>query len=138
MPGTNLYPVDPTQRPSLQILSSHPLGNGSAVVCDTGAPPAGGGVPGFDPPEFLQGQNITNALTDLSCRFSVHQTSSVACTLNRFGDFAFLAPTTQTQYCFEVPSTVAFPAGDTVVAAQVLDSLGTVGPKIEIIVRVQP
>lgn len=137
-PGTTLIPADPTQRPSLQILSANNLGNGSVAVCDTGAPPQGGGVPGVNPPDFRAGQSITDALVDMSCRFSWHATSSVACTLNRLGDFAFLSSKTQMQYCFDVPLTVVFPAGDTLVAGQVLDTSGNIGPRAEIIVRVIP
>lgn len=136
--GTNLFPADPAQRPQPQILSAKPLGNGSTEVCDTGPAPQGGGVPGISPPDFRVGQDVTDALRDLMCRFSVHSSSSTACTLNRFGDFGFVGSGTQTQFCFQVPQTVEFPAGDTVLAAQLTDTAGNLGPRKEIVIRVLP
>jgi hypothetical protein len=137
LPGTNLYPSDPAQRPSLQILSERDLGeNPTTTVCDTGPPPDGGGVPGVTPPDFRPGQDVTDALTDMSCRFTVQTSPSSACT-RRFGDFEFLGGGTERQYCFQVPLTVVFPDGKTTVAAQVLDTSGNVGPRKEIVIEVK-
>jgi hypothetical protein len=136
MPGTNLFPADPSARPDPQILSAMPLGNGSTTVCDTGPPPEGGGVPGVDPPDFRSGQDVTDALRDLMCRFSVQSTSSDACTFDRYGQFSFIAAATRRQFCFQVPQTVVFPAGDTVLAAQMRDTSGNLGPRKEIVIRV--
>ena len=105
-------------------------------MCDTGS--SGGGVPGFDPPDFGPGQEVTDALRDLMCRFSVHNSSSGACTLSPYGDFSFMASETRMQYCFQVPWTVIFPPGDTVLAAQIQDTDGNLGPVKEIVIRVGP
>lgn len=136
LPGSNVFPADPAQRPDLQLLADRSLGDGSTTVCDTGPAPAGGGVPGIVPPDFRSGQDVTNALRDLSCRFSVHTSALDACTRVAYGDFGFLASGTQKQYCFEVPQTVAFPVGDTVLAAQLKDTSGNLGPATEVVVRV--
>ena len=135
-PGTATYPSDPAQRPDPQVLSVQPLGNGSVDVCDTGPPPTGGGVPGVDPPDFREGQDVTDALRDLMCRFSVHNTSNDACTLNLLGNYEFVASATKRQFCFQVPQTVVFPPGDTVLAAQLRDTDGNLGPRKEIVIRV--
>jgi len=137
-PGTDLYPLNPTERPDPQVLSARPLGDGSLAVCDTGPPPAGGGVPGIDPPDFRPGQDVTDALRDLMCRFSYQSASEYACTLDSYGVFSFVAPTTRRQFCFQVPQTVVFPDGDTIVAAQMKDTSGNLGPRKEIVIRVGP
>lgn len=134
LPGSNVYPSDPAQRPDLQLLSSRNLGDGSVAVCDTGS--TGGGVPGLPALDFAAGQGVTNVLRDFSCRFSVHASSLDACTRVAYGDFGFLAAGTQKQYCFEVPQTVSFPVGDTILAAQLKDVSGNLGPRTEIVVRV--
>ena len=55
-----------------------------------GPPPTPfGGVPGINPPNFDPGTTITNAIKDMECRFSIQETSDVACTRNNFGDFAY-------------------------------------------------
>jgi hypothetical protein len=135
LPGTLLFPSDPTQRPDLQILASRGLGlNPTTEVCDVGV--SGGGVPGFDPPIIGPGQDITDALTDLACRFEVNSSSSNACTVDQFGLFSFVSAQTLRQYCFQVTRSVAFPTGDTIVALQLRDSQGRLGPKREIVIRV--
>ncbi len=133
-PGTNLVPYDPAERPDPQILSSRPLGDGSTIVCDTGV--EGGGVPAVNPPDFRPGQDVTDALRDLMCRFSVQTSDTDACTKNIWGEYAFLGTNTKRQFCFQVPQTVVFPYGDTIVAAQMRDTAGNLGPRKEILIRV--
>jgi len=106
-------------------------------VCDMGPPPTPfGGVPGVDPPDFAAGQTITDAIQDMQCRFSIQETSSVACTRNRFGDFAFLGASTRKQFCFQVPLSAQFQPGDNLVGIQLRDGAGNIGPKKEIVIRV--
>ncbi|MBX3026038.1 hypothetical protein KF840_14110 [bacterium] len=144
-PGTNLFPPS-TDRGDLQVLVSRPIGDirdpvgfGSTRVCDMGPPPTPfGGVPGTNPPVFASGQSITNAIRDMECRFTIQETTAVACTRTRFGDFGYLGTGTRTQFCYQVPMTAAFQPGDTVVAIQLRDSAGNLGPSKEIVVRVQP
>jgi hypothetical protein len=144
-PGSNLLPAG-SDRGDVQALLSRPTGDpddpvgfGSAAVCDMGPPPTPfGGVPGIDPPNFSAGDAITRAIQDLECRFTVQETAQVACTLNSFGDFSYLGVGTRTQFCYQVPLTGAFQVGDTVVAIQLRDLAGNLGPVKEIVVRVQP
>ena len=132
--GTTLL-VDPTvQRPHLQIQNNRNMGNGSTAVCDIG--PTGGGIPGINPPDFGPGQFISNALADFACRFEYHPPAS-PCTLNSNGIEAMLGPVAPTaQFCNQVASTEAFPQGDSVVTAQVVDTAGNIGPTAQIVVRV--
>ncbi len=126
------------ERPDLQILANRPLGNGSAVVCDVGRPPpfgTGGGVPGFPELQFSSSSEVTAALWDLACRFSVQPSAEEACTLDRFGNFAFLGDGTTIQYCDQVSATAAFPKGDTILRARLRDVAGNAGPAAEIVVR---
>jgi hypothetical protein len=144
-PGTNLFPGT-TDRGDLQVLVSRstgdptdPTGFGSTRVCDAGPPPTPfGGVPGVNPPDFAAGQSTTNAIRDMECRFSIQETSAVACTRNNFGDFAYRGTNTRTQFCYQVPMTAAFQEGDTEVAIQLRDLAGNIGPRKEIVIRVQP
>jgi hypothetical protein len=139
-------------RPSVQVLPSENLGNGSSRICDVG-PPFVGGVPGFDPPHIdcndLSGQELidcqnqvgatTNALVDMACRFLYVSGEGTACTRNQFGAFQFLnsGPEGSTrQYCFQIPSTAALHVGETVFAAQLRDQQGNLGPLREIVIRV--
>ena len=137
-----------SDRGDLQILLSRPIGDpqdpsgfGSTAVCDMGPPPTPfGGVPGINPPIFDGSQQVTNAVQDLECRFSVNTLASIstACTKTRFGDFGYISSATRTQYCYQVPATGAFQPGDTVVSAQLRDVAGNLGPHLEFVVRVVP
>jgi len=125
-------------RPDLQILASRPLGNGSPAVCDTGRPPpfgSGGGIPGFSHLGFAPTSEVTAALWDFACRFSVQPSAEEACTLDRFGNFAFLGEGTTIQYCDQVSAVAAFPKGDTILRARLRDVAGNFGPAAEIVVR---
>ncbi len=136
-PGTNTLPTG-GDRGDVQVLVSNPIGNGSGAVCDAGPPPTPfGGVPG-NPPVFGSGQSITDAIVDMECRFSVQENTTVACTRDRQGDFAFLGTQSRKQFCYQVPQTAEFPVGDTVIAIQLRDLAGNLGPKKEIVVRVTP
>lgn len=144
-PGTNLFPIG-SDRGDLQIVVSQPLGDpddpvgfGSAAVCDMGPEPLPfGGVPAVIPTDFGPGQMITNAIQDMQCRFSVQEATNVACTRNRFGDFAYLNAATTRQFCFQVPGSAQFQPGDNLVVIQLRDAAGNIGPKKEIVVRVEP
>jgi hypothetical protein len=146
-PGTNLFPFG-ADRGDLQILLSRPTGDpqdpigfGSAAVCDMGpAPMPFGGVPGVNPPAFGGGQQITDAIQDLECRFTTNTLSAIsnACTRNRFGDFSYISNGARTQYCYQVPMTGAFQEGDTEVSVQLRDGSGNLGPHREFVVRVVP
>jgi hypothetical protein len=143
----------PSGRPSLQLLNKNKWGNGSSAVCDVGPVPPAGGVPGFDPPyidcaDLLEPElslclsrfaAVTNALKDVACRFIFVNSVGNACTRNKFGDFSYLNPANTTrQYCFQVPVSAELPVGDNVMAAQLRDQQGNLGPKQEIVVRVLP
>jgi hypothetical protein len=80
---------DPRSRPDLEIQTNKDLGDGSKVVCDKRRPNIGG-VPGINPPSFADGREIADALNDLSCRFELFIESASACTVTKYGDFAFL------------------------------------------------
>jgi hypothetical protein len=144
-PGANIFP-DAGDRGDVQVLLSAPIGDindpigfGSTAECDMGPPPTPfGGVPGIDPPDFGPGASITAAIRDFECRFSVQETTGVACTRNNFGDFSYLGAQTRTQFCFQVPMTAAFQPGDTLVRIQLRDLGGNIGPVKELVVRVEP
>ena len=138
--GTVDSPSSGSVRADLQILVSRPLGDGSAAVCDTGPFPDApiGGVPGTDPLEFGPGQQVTDALNDLACRFDVHLTSARACTFDDLGNFSFAAADSERQFC-TVPAIgieLRFPSGDTDVVARVLDTDDNVGSTARMVVRV--
>ena len=67
---------------------------------------------------------MTEAIQDFSCRLSVQEDTSVACTRNRIGAYAYFSPTSRKQFCYQVPETTAFEFGvDTIVAASRLKDL---------------
>lgn len=124
-------------RPHLQLLSNRPLGNGSPAVCDTDSQ-TGGGVPGFNQADFGPGQDVTNALIDLACRYSPFLPSS-PCTLNQNGNQSVLTPgglpSGSRQFCNIVSPLIGLPLGDTEVTVQVVDTSNNIGPRQRIIVR---
>lgn len=133
--------VDPithaSGRPSLQVLADRNLGNGTLQV-DCRTMPLGG-VKSFPGRLHFPGDSdVTTGLTDMACRFELAASASTACTRNRNGDFAFLSAGTNRQYCFQVPEVAKFPIGDTVLAVQLRDTSGNLGPRQEIVVRVDP
>jgi hypothetical protein len=145
-PGTSYYPaVVSPDRGDLQVLLSRSTGEpgpgfGSIAVCDNGPPPAPfGGVPGFTPPDFNDpSQQVTDAIHDLTCRFTLQDSVQNACTRDAFGDFGFLGSNTVKQFCYQVPISGQFQVGDTIIAIQLRDEAGNLGPKKEIVVRVDP
>ena len=137
-PGTNIFPFG-TDRGDLQVLFSRNIGNGSTAICDMGPPPLPfGGVPGINPPDFGPGANVTAAIQDMECRFSIQETSDVACTRDPFGGFSYEGANSRIQFCYPVQASTAFEGGDTIVDVQLRDVAGNLGPPTEFVVRVQP
>jgi hypothetical protein len=136
--GGGVQPItDPSGRPSVQILSDHNLGNGSAAI-DCRTHPLGG-VKAFPGKlSFPPGDDVTTGLVDMACRFEVATASSVACTRDRYGDYAFIGTGTSRQYCFQVSPISELPRGDNVFALQFRDVAGNLGPRQEIVIRVDP
>lgn len=134
-------PGDPTALPGVQILASRPLGNGSASVCDD-TPPTAGGIPGLLPQGFDGSQAVADGLNDLGCRFKdgVGQRrgrqSDSACTSRPDGVFSFVVASSSLQYCAAVTSAFAFPPGETVLSARIVDVLGNVSAPRTIVVRI--
>lgn len=126
----NSVPGDPTQRPDLQIEVDHPLGNGTAAVCDDG------GVPAISPPNFAVTQPISDALNDLGCRFSVATRRGAACTQDQYGQTSFFGINTRAQFCLTVSSALAFPPGDTTVNVRVRDQAGRLSLPAQLVVRI--
>lgn len=141
--GVSFVPIThASSRPSTQVLLSRSIGNGSTAVCDI-FPPNLGGVPGVGtlPPldqPYPGDQSVTDVLEDFACRLCMASSPSDACTKNRFGLDAFMNPGSSRQFCYQVPQAAVFPSGDTIVAVQLRDSAGRIGPRREIVVRVLP
>ena len=128
---------DPSGRPSVQVLPDRNLGDGTLKV-DCRTNPLGG-VKAFPgrltfPPD----NDVTIGLIDMACRFELETTSTSACTRDRFGNYAFMSAGTTRQYCFQVPRVARFAIGDTVLALQFRDEGGNLGPRREIVIRVEP
>jgi len=134
-------PGDPSVLPGVQVLASRPLGNGSTSVCDD-APPAIGGVPGLLFAGMDGSQVFADAVNDMGCRFKdgVGQRRGRdidnACTVSPDGFFRMVNPASSVQYCGSVTTAIAFPSGDTVVAARVQDVAGNVSATSYLVVRV--
>ncbi|MGH7787973.1 MAG: hypothetical protein ACRERC_13965 [Candidatus Binatia bacterium] len=129
--------------PALQLLVSRPLGDGSVAVCDYD-PPVIGGVPGFDPPIFSDNQVVLDAINDLGCRVNdgtgqpLGRVETSACTrVDPTFEYVFVDTHSDVQYCLPIARAFNFPPGDTIVAARVRDSQGTVSAVKEIVVRVE-
>jgi hypothetical protein len=147
-PGKSLTPVPPTNRSDLQIQSDHDMGdNPSTTVCDKGpASQGGGGIPKVFPISFAENDpQITDALNDFACRFSVFNfgfggNATGPCTkIDATQDPALVtrnAPISTVQYCDQVATTAEFPPGDSIVTAKVRDENGNLGPTKQIVVRV--
>lgn len=122
---------DPSHRPDLQVIADRPLGNGSRDICDEF------GVPANESLDFsLLTQPVADSINDLSCRFEVGTRPNAACTQNSFGQLGFIAGTTRAQFCLGVASGMAFPNGDTLIAVQLRDQSGLVGPVQKMMLRV--
>jgi hypothetical protein len=140
--GRQAYDFD-GNLPDLQVLVSRPLGDGSTEVCDFDiAEEIFGGIPGTDPPAFLDNQSVVDAVNDLGCRvndgtgLAVGRPVSEACTRNEFGDFTPANPLSTTQFCLPIAKAWEFPSGDTIVAARVRSVDGGLSPSEEIVIRV--
>lgn len=135
----NSSPSNPNILPQFQILTSRPLGNGSVLMCDAGpSPNLIGGVPAVVPATFGGSQAVSNAINDLSCRFDARN-SLTACTRDPFSQSeGFTAAGTTVQFCTRtgVGVELAFPIGDTILSARVLDDLNQPGPPQSIVIRV--
>jgi len=136
-------PANPSLLPGVQVLTSRPLGNGSTTVCDD-SQPAPGGVPATDPPIFAVSQTVADAVNDLSCRFKDGQGLRRgrdildACTTPGDGTFAFVAPTTNLQYCGLINEPLQFPVGDTRITVRIRDEAGNTSAARQIVVRLSP
>lgn len=141
-PGIVLVPEDPGHKPDLLLAADRPLGNGSPAVCDEGPPPprgSGGGIPAVDPPEFDDDDSVVDALRDFACRFAVQPTGSDdACTLDSFGNNAFVSDRTTIQFCGQITNVTQFAVGDTTLTARLRDVVGNLGPVAQIVVRNEP
>ena len=139
--GRSAFPGDGTSFADLQIEVSHPLGNGSATVCDRSGPTPGG-VPATDPPSFDDTQANIAASNDLSCRFvnggdmPVARTRDEACVLFPSGDFRFVSLASSVQFCGFVTRFMEFPQGDTLVTARLRDQAGNPGAPMQIVIRI--
>jgi len=121
--------------PSLQLLAGNDLGTGTPQV-DCRSEPLGG-VKGFPALDFAA-SGVNTALVDMACRFELAQSSSFACTRDRFGNFAFLGVASARQYCFQVSHVSEFLPGRTVAAVRLRDTSGNLGPRHEFVVVVEP
>jgi len=148
----DLQEIGLSGRPSIQLVGSNDFGDGSPEICDGSPNDPPGGIPGFSPPlidctspELTPGEvaaceatqpAVRDALEDIACRFSYVTSAGNSCTRNRFGDFAFLSPFATRQFCFQIPVDSRLSVGDTILAVQVRDVAGNLGPVREIVVRV--
>lgn len=128
--------------PDLQIVSSQPLGNGSAAVCDSAGAFAGGVPAVVDLPLF--GENNAAAINDLACRFvdgggqPLRRIVDDGCVKRPpTDDYGFMAADSWLQFCsIKVNRSIEFPPGDTMLTARLRDVEGNVGPVARIIIRV--
>jgi len=143
--GTQTLPGDPAVRPDLQIEVNRDLGIAppplADVDCRSGQSSSQwGGVPGIAPANFGAGQAITDALTDLACRFGQAHTVGSECTLDSNGSSNFLGPNkgdvTVRQFCMFTTAKAQFPSGDTIVTVQAQDVSHNIGPTAQMVMRV--
>lgn len=139
LPGDLAF--NPDGAPAFQIEANRPLGDGSGTVCDN-APPVFGGVPAIDPPSFEDVPAINDILNDFGCRFTngngepIGRTPTEGCVLFPDGDYGFIDPSAQLQFCGTITRPMRFEPGDTILTARVLDISGLPGPERQIVVRV--
>lgn len=134
-------PGDPSVRPDLEVIVSNALGDGSTPVCDN-IPPDIGGVPSST--DFLDTQDVANAVNDFGCRFVDGSGQPVArgpldaCTVFADGGYRFVVSSSRVQYCALIAEPFGFPVGDTRVTVRLRDRFGTPGPSAALVLRVQP
>ena len=134
---TGLKPADPATRPDLQIESTSPLGDGGPTVdWRTGLPEAEwGGIAAIAPPDFGPGQTITDALQDFASRFRVYSRND-PCTLDAYGNAATVTQDPALlQFCDQLSlnANATFPSGDTILTAQLRDTVQNIGPTAQIV-----
>jgi len=143
-PGNTAFQFGSAGFPDLQVLSSRPLGNGSAAVCDRIAPEAGG-VPAIDPPNFTNTGTVIAAVNDLGCRFldgggnpfgRIGSDNSCVQFPPNSGTFRYVSTNSTIQFCGLVDSAFAFAPGDTMLTVRLRDILGNAGPPSQIVVRI--
>jgi hypothetical protein len=136
--GVQTLVVNPTDLPSVQVQNTLPLGNGSATICDTGSPSAGGGgVPAINPPSFdVMVPSTHAAIQDFGCRFQVFSPSSACTIVDATREPRTISPEATLQFCNIVAATATFQPGNNIVTARLADALGNTGPTKQIIVRV--
>ncbi len=130
-------------RAAVQILTDRPLGNGHPDVCAS-TPGNPDGVPAVPSLTFDDSQMVDDAIVDLACRFQIHNSGDVACTLDDMNNFAFVRGRdgdlvkTDRQYCAVpvVSSDIAFQHGITRLKVQVEDAAHNTGNQVEIAVQV--
>lgn len=129
-PGRTVFlhvPDDPTARPDLEIQTNRDMGNGSRAVCDRRRPKIGG-IPRINPPSFKETQRIADTLNDFSCRFETFIESDSCCTMNKNGDYSYVASDSTTQFCMIVARAYMFPVGKTLLSVRLRDAEGNPGP----------
>ena len=135
--GRRVFAYDPNDinaRPDLEIETNRDLGDGSPAVCDRRRPDIGG-VPGINPPSFANTKKVAEVLNDLACRFETFIESSGACTMNKQGEFSFIKPESNIQFCMIVARAWNFPQGDTLISVRLRDKEGNPGPVKTMILR---
>jgi hypothetical protein len=123
--------------PLVQIEGTRNMGNGTNPVCSpNGSYNVNGGIPGIDPPDFTPTTDIINALQSFAIWFT-YQSPSYACTYALGGgSYSYVKSSATAQFCDRMSAPQAFPIGDTLLTAQLMDVGGNVGPTAQIIVRV--
>lgn len=143
-PGTSAFQPGGLNFADLQILSSRPLGNGSAAVCDR-LRPDGGGVPAVTPPIFATTPSVVGASNDLTCRFlngtgapvgRLASSDSCVQVPANSATYRFASLNSMVQFCSLVDSFIEFPEGDTILTARLRDRQGNAGAPAQMIVRI--
>jgi hypothetical protein len=128
------------EAPDLQVLSSLPLGNGDAAVCEDDG--VRGGIPAVPSLDFSDDPATVAAMNDLGCRAYERQGNAQPCTraaneADTDDLFAFVDRSSERQFCIPIARPWAFPPGQsTVLAARVRDAQGNLGDVREVVVRV--
>ncbi len=131
--GTRSRAASDDELPDLLIEVDRPLGDGDPRPCRNG-------VPAIDPPGFSPAD--ANAFNDLGCRFidgsglPRGRALSSGCVLLAQGGYGFASSASAIQFCAQIPSSLSFPRGDTLVTARLRDRDGNLGSAAQIIVRV--
>jgi hypothetical protein len=141
--GGSAYQQGSASFPDLQIEVSRPLGNGSAAVCDSTGPMAGG-VPAVDPPNFNATQGTIAAVNDLACRFvdgtgkpGPRRSPDDSCVMFTSSEPDFVNQNTTIQFCGFITGVMEFPPGDTLVTVRLRDEGGNPGPIAQLVVRIE-